>query len=667
MSKASPAFTLDPVTFEVLKNSFINIVDQMAEQVRRTCYSFVVYNRDFSSALCNAQGDTVAQGNQDIAAHVGTLHHSCKSVIERFKDDMRPGDVFITNDPYAGGTHFSDTRLITPIFHKDEFIAFGQANGHWADMGGSVPGSFDVTASEMFKEGIRITPARIYGGGEYRRDVAELIANNTRDPGAIIGDMEAQTEATRVAEREILRLVEKYGRDTVVQGFAEVQDYVEQVTRRRIAELPDGTWETVDYVDRDPAAGEGMIPICVKMTIKGDEINYDLTGSHATIGSLYNSAFGGTFAGVIAGMKTFFPDIPLNSGFYRCVSVTVPDDTIVSARWPVAVSGFVMPFEKIMNCIFELWSQLMPERAMACGFNIEYLQTGGKDRRVPGRPFFMFYDWLPGGWGGRKDKDGLGVLNSCFGVGLMSQPIEGQERLCPIIVEEFQIMTDSGGPGKNRGGIGLNKASILRAADDTVISYFCDRERSVVWGIDGGLPSMPHGLWLHKKDENKPEFLGAVFSDVPISEGDRFCRSTAGGGGLGDPLERNPQKVCEDVADAYVSIERARKDYGVVVREVDADLAEYELDLDATKAARARIREARLGWLREEPASVAERFRSGDLDAFDLVRHYGVIVDWGTGELMPKSTEAFRSSLLKRAVAHWKEPVGEDAEGQAAE
>ena len=260
MSKQGTGITLDPVTFEVLKNSFITTVDQMAEQILRTCYSFVIYNRDFSSALNDANGDSIAQGNMDIAVHVGTLHYTCKAVIDTFKDDMRPGDVFMTNDPYAGGTHFNDVRIIRPVFVGDEIIAFAQSNGHWSDVGGSTPGSFDVLAKEMFREGIRITPTRLIDEGKWRHDFANMIAANTRDPESIIGDMNAQAEATRVAEREMLRLVEKYGKDTVVTGCKEVQDYVELATRQRIAELPDGTWENVDYIDRDPAMRRGDDP-----------------------------------------------------------------------------------------------------------------------------------------------------------------------------------------------------------------------------------------------------------------------------------------------------------------------------------------------------------------------------------------------------------------------
>ena len=644
---------LDPVTFEVLKNSFITSVDQMAEQILRTCYSFVIYNRDFSNALNDANGDSFAQGNQDIAVHVGTLHYTCKEVIRFFAGDMQPGDVYAINDPYAGGTHFNDVRLIRPIFVGDDVIGYAQSNGHWSDVGGSVPGSFDVTAKEMFREGLRITPVRLYHNGRFCRDVAHLIASNTRDPVSIIGDMQAQAEATNVSAREILRLVDKYGKNTVVIGMAAVQDYVERACRQRIAALPDGEWETVDFIDRDPSGSEGLIPIRVKLVIKGDRVIYDLTGSHPCIGSIYNSAFGGTFSAVVAGMKTFFPDLPLNSGFYRVIEVIAPQDTIVGARWPVAVTGFLMPFEKIMNSIYEIWSQIMPHRAIACAFNLEYLLTGGLDLRSADKPIFMFYDWLPGGWGGRNGLDGCSVTTACFGTGLMSQPVEGQERVNPILTTEYEVLTDSPGPGKWRGGAGVRKTSILREAEKTVISYICDRERAVVWGINGGLPSMPHGLHLKRAGKQEIEWLGSVFSDVPLASGDVFSRPTAGGGGYGDPLERDPAMVREDVADGYVSIERAARDYGVVLEVIDLDLCAYEIDVAATKRERANIRKARLGWIEEDPASVAARFRTGELDALDLVRRYAVILDWGSGELLPKSTAQFRDMFRRRSAAHW--------------
>jgi N-methylhydantoinase B len=270
----------------------------------------------------------------------------------------------------------------------------------------------------------------------------------------------------------------------------------------------------------------------------------------------------------------------------------------------------------------------------------------------------MWYDWMVGGWGVRNGRDGSNCTSPVFGVGLAVQPLEGQERLSPVVTSGHEILPDSGGPGRFRGGCGVEKGGTLTQAQDTVVSYCCDRARSITWGINGGLPSLPHGVWLNR-DTDEERFLGAIFSNVPLVEGDSFTRPSAGGGGFGDPLDRDPADVCEDVIDGYVTIPRALKDYGVAIREVDADLSRYEVVAGETDAARERIRAERGGWLSESAEDVARRYRDGDLDVLDLVRQYGVIVDWGSGELLPRTTEMFRAMLQRRAAAHWgAQPVG---------
>lgn len=654
--------TLDPVTFEVLKNAYVNIVDQMAEQILRTCYSFVIYSRDFSSALCDPTGDTIMQGSGDIAAHVGTLHLTAKAVIKKFGNDVHPGDVFVINDVYQGGTHFNDTRLFAPMFYKGELLGFAQANGHWADVGGAVPGSFNVNALDHMAEGLRITPVRVYSKGVYLSDVAELIAHNTRAPSDIIGDLQAQAEACRLAEREVQRLCDKYGVDTIKKSFAEVQDYVEDMTRQRISDLPDGTWETIDYIDVDPDLGEGLVPIKVKMTIDGDRVHYDLTGSHPkSVGSFLNCCYGGAFAAVVAGTKMQSPDIPMNSGFYRVVTVDAgPLGSVVNAEWPTPVAGFASgPFEKIMNAVFELWAEVLPERAMACTFNLDYLLIGGRDTRHEGKPYFMWYDWMVGGWGARNGRDGWAATGPVFGVQLGTQPFEGQERLSPVLTTCHELMVDSGGPGEFRGGLGVQKGGTLYACERTVVSYCCDRERSITWGLWGGLPSIPHGVWVNPGQE-KERYLGSLFSGVPLQQGDTVQRPSAGGGGLGDPLKRDIQSVLSDVVEGYVSVERAKKDYGVVVHVVDLDLDEYKIDENATLAERARIASHRKDWLNEDAEKIAALYRDKKLNMLDLIRQYGVIVDWGSGELLPKTTAEFREMLKRRTVPYWT------ASGQAA-
>ena len=652
--------TLDPVTFEVLKNAFATSVNLMSEQILRTCYSFVIYSRDFSSALCDAEGNTVMQGDQDIAVHVGTLHFQCQAVLKEFEDDIHEGDVFAINDPYQGGTHMNDVSFLRPIFYEGTLLAFAQNKGHWADAGGSVPGSFDVSATNFYTEGLRITPVRVWSKGVFLKDVAKLLAGNTRSPEIVMGDLKAQAEATAVCEREIHRLVDKYSVDIVRTALREVQDYVEDIVTARVAELDDGEWSTVDYIDLDPAKEEGLVPIKVTMRIKGGRLSYSLDGSAPAVASFLNAGYGSAFSGIVAGTKTFFPDVPLNSGLYRAMDIDLgPEGTVVNAGMPHAVTGFCSgPFEKIMNAVFELWSQLMQERAMACAFNLEYLLIGGWDTRDAKKPqdkgeFFMWYDWMAGGWGGRVDRDGSSATAPVFGPGLAVQPVEGQERLSPVITSHHALVTDSAGPGKFRGGVGVSKGGVLTDANQTVMSYCCDRSRSVTWGIEGGLPSIPQGVWLNRGTPDE-QYLGALFSNVPVGPGDTFERPSAGGGGFGDALERDPQAVLEDVIDGYVSVGRAAKDYGVAIRPIDPEIDEYELDEEETTKLREELRSTRLDKLAENPESVAERYNAGELDQLDLVRHYGVILDWATGELLPTTTQQYREQMTKRSSSHWK-------------
>lgn len=652
--------SLDPVTFEVLKNAFATSVNLMSEQILRTCYSFVIYSRDFSSALCDAEGNTVMQGDQDIAVHVGTLHFQCQAVLKEFGDDIHEGDVFAINDPYQGGTHMNDVSFLRPIFYDGTLLAFAQNKGHWADAGGSVPGSFDVSATDFYTEGLRITPVRVWSKGVFLKDVAKLLAGNTRSPEIVMGDLKAQAEATAVCEREILRLVDKYSVNIVRTALREVQDYVEDIVSARVADLEDGEWSTTDYLDLDPAKEEGLVPIKVTMRIKGGRLSYSLDGSAPAVASFLNAGYGSAFSGIVAGTKTFFPDVPLNSGLYRAMDIDLgPEGTVVNAGMPHAVTGFCSgPFEKIMNAVFELWSQLMQERAMACAFNLEYLLIGGWDTRDARKPqdkgeFFMWYDWMAGGWGGRVDRDGSSATAPVFGPGLAVQPVEGQERLSPVLTSHHALVTDSAGPGKFRGGVGVSKGGVLTDAVQTVMSYCCDRSRSITWGIDGGLPSIPQGVWLNRGTPDE-KFLGALFSNVPVGPGDTFERPSAGGGGFGDALERDPKAVLEDVIDGYVSVNRAAKDYGVVIRPIDPEIDEYELDEEATAKQREELRSTRLDKLAESPESVAERYNAGELDQLDLVRHYGVILDWSTGELLPTTTQQYREQMTKRSSSHWK-------------
>jgi len=264
----------------------------------------------------------------------------------------------------------------------------------------------------------------------------------------------------------------------------------------------------------------------------------------------------------------------------------------------------------------------------------------------------MWYDWMAGGHGGRYNLDGANAMSPVFGLGLSVQPCEGQERLTPVLTTEHRIITDSGGPGEFRGGCGVQKGGLLTNVEDSVMSVCCDRSRAVTWGIQGGLPSIPHGTWLNPGTDEE-QYLGAFFSNVPVKSGDSFTRPSAGGGGLGDPLKRKPQKVLEDVIDGYVSVERAEKDYGVVIVPIDPEIDHYEIDMEKTEEAREYIRRHRKQWLKEPVENVYEKYQQGEIDELDLIRRYGVILDYETGKILEKSTAQYREAMVKRTIPFW--------------
>lgn len=384
------------------------------------------------------------------------------------------------NDPYLGGTHFPDVRIMRPIFYEGRVIAITQTNGHWADVGGPTPGSFNVLAKEHYAEGLRIPPVKIYEKGKFRYDLANLIASNMRVPQERIGDMKAQAAATKVGEDHLLHLINKYGIKLVLAAFNESMNYVERLLRNRVYKLPMGEWSTEDYIDYDPGKDYDK-PIKVKVTMKLNkkEISYDLTGTDPYVTTFLNASYATSYSALIAGTKLFFPDIPLNSGFYRVVKAEIPPNTVANAPWPLPVTGFCSgAYEKIINNVIEIWSEIIPRRAMACSFNLEYLLVGGWDKRPGFERHFMWYDWMVGGYGGRDGIDGANASAPLFGMGLTVQPLEGQERLNPVLTTKHEIITDSGGPGKFRGGCGVEKGGILLESERVVMSYMADRENS---------------------------------------------------------------------------------------------------------------------------------------------------------------------------------------------
>ncbi len=444
---------------------------------------------------------------------------------------MHPGDVFAINDPYLGGTHFNDVRIVRPIFHDGEVIAYAQSNGHWADVGGSVPGLVRHQRQGALRRGTADhRPSGSATGALPRRRrpddrLQHARAERRRGRPARPGRGDTRRRAGDPAAR---RQVRPGHGDRPRSPRCRTTSSGSRASASR--ELPDGTWETEDYIDYDPSAGEGLIPVKVKLTIEGDQMHYDLSGSHPVSRHLPELLLRDDVLGrrrrhedVLPGHPAQLGLLPRDPGRSRAAG-NGRQRRLAGRRHRLLLRALREDHELDLRAVVE---DCMPERAIACCFNLEYLLVGGRDTRRPERPIFMWYDWMVGGWGGRNGKDGSNATAPIFGVGLAVQPLEGQERLSPVVTTGHQILPDSGGPGRFRGGCGVEKGATLTDADGTVMSYCCDRARSITWGIERRAPvDSPRRVAEPRSPDER--FLGAVFSDVPIVPG-RYVHPPVGG------------------------------------------------------------------------------------------------------------------------------------------
>ncbi len=602
-SQESGTAAVDPVTFSILSSAFVSLVDEMVGALQDACLSFVIYVGDVSGGLLNDRGELVAQGTRDVAVHVGALQPSTRAVLEDFADvegGIEEADIYAFNEPYRGGTHLPDMTFISPIFWEGDLIAFTATKGHWSDVGGATPGSMNALAADIHAEGLVIPPLKIVSRGVVRHDVRNLIMANTRIPLNATGDLIAHIEAARVGERRLGSLIAKYGLETVLASMEQTLDHSERELIAEILQCPEGTWMTEDFIDYDPQAPEeGPVRVSLKMTIQHDppRVIYDMRGSGAPVQSGMNGTRGSTTGALVAGTKYIFPKPPMNAGWLRIIRTVFPETSVVNAVRPYAVCGEVSgAYEKTTACVQRLWAAVLPRRSFAGNFNLEYVVAGGIDDR-PGRHsnYFVYYHWHTGGWGGKYGADGRDCGGAIFGLGILNQSSEVIERMWPVTFDRLAPVTDSMGAGRWRGGAGLESVLRVENSGGVRLSYIADR------GEDG--PGGPRGLFggrdgipirvvknLGAEDE---KVLPIYFADEFIGQHGTFYHVSSGGGGYGDPLERDPDGVLEDVLDRYISLESAGRDYGVVINVRDADLLDYRIDIEATRALRAELRATR--------------------------------------------------------------------------
>jgi N-methylhydantoinase B len=569
---------VDPIQFELIKNALNTIADEMALTIVRTSHSGVLKdNMDFSTALCAADGQLVAQG-LTLPAHLGSMPDGIAGFLRRFPiPTIRPGDVFIMNDPFSGGMHLPDVFIVKPLFVGGRLVAFASTIGHQTDMGGRVPGSNASDSTEIFAEGLRIPPLKFYDEGRPNETLFDIIAKNVRVPDQVLGDMASQVAACTIAEREITRLVDRYGPDTFQRYCESLIDYAERLTRAELAGWPDGTYRFEDFIDND-GIDDRPIPIRVAITVHGDSLTVDFAGSSSQVKGAINStpsfAKSAVYLSVRSCMET---DIPNNAGYMRPIEVLTPPGTIVNPNMPAAFAARGLTGFRMADAMFGALAQIKPDRVpAACEGGNTGVSIGGWDRE---RGPFIFVEFVCGTGGGRPGLDAVdGHTNPC--TVMCNVPCEIVEVETPVAIDRYTFMPDTGGAGRHRGGLALVR-DFRFTGEEAILQVRSDRRDFLPYGLAGGRPGTPSTNILNPETEAR--LLPTKFT-MNIRGGDVLHHIQPGGGGHGNPLERDPALVLEDVLDEKLSPAYVRREYGVVL-----DASGRSVDEAATQRLRAEL------------------------------------------------------------------------------
>jgi N-methylhydantoinase B len=574
----------DPIAFELFKNAIFSIADEMALTVMRTTYSGVLKdNMDFSTALVDADGKLVAQG-LTLPGHLGSIPTAMESIMRQFGDDMGPGDIFIMNDPFDGGMHLPDIFVIKPIYVDGRRLAFAATVCHHTDVGGRVAGSNASDSTEVYAEGLRIAPMKMYEAGKRNETLFTFIEKNVRVPVKVFGDLRAQLAACHIAERQFVELVTRHGADTVHLYMQEVIDYAERLTRAAIAKLPNGVYSFEDWIDDDGIDFGKPIRLFVTLTKKGDTLTADWTGSSPQVKGAINNTLSYTKAASYCAIRSVLPPgIPNNEGVFRAIDVIAPPGTIANVVLPGATAARGLTGFRMVDCCFGALAMMVPDKVFAAsdGGNTG-VSIGGYDAE---RKPFIYVDFTCGTWGGRPFADGLDGNSNMF-ANMASTSVEITEAEHPIQILAYEFIADKAGPGKYRGGTPYRRDYRFLEAEGT-LQVRSDRRTIRPYGLYGGYPGKPSKNYLNPEHENQPLESKVTMT---IKHGDVFSHEVAGAGGWGDPLERDPRAVLKDVRNELISPAVAAQEYGVLI-----DTHNWKVDEAATQRMRAEIRAAR-GW-----------------------------------------------------------------------
>jgi N-methylhydantoinase B len=546
----------DPVTFAVIKSGLDTIVDDMAYAVMRTARSPIVRDvLDYSVTICDSKGRILSQA-KTVALHLGAVPDAMDVVLDRFEDDLFPGDVIVLNDPYAGGMHLPDIFMFKPIFKGNELLGFSIVIAHHCDVGGRVPGSNASDSTEIFQEGIRISPMKLYERGEPNRTLLTILASNVRLPEMVLGDIDAQYATCNIGEREIIKLHDRYGEALQVY-FDKLIDYGEDMTRRAIATWPDGDYSFTDYIDGD-GFSTTAIPISCTIKVRGNHLHVDFAGSSPQVKGAINSTLSFTKSATYLTIRCALEhDVPNNAGVYRCITVTAPEGSILNPRMPAPVAARALTGYRVVDTVMGALAQIAPKKLMAAGEGGNTVVAIGGYHGEPKRPFVLV-DMINGAWGGRSDKDGIeGVTNPSQN--MSNLPIETIEARYPVLMEQYALRENSGGAGQFRGGLGLVRQYRL-LANTAILQLRADRHEHPPYGLFGGRPgaSSKNLICQNGEWQTLPSKV-----TLEISKDTVIRHEQAGGGGFGDPQLRDPDAVRADILNEKLTSETAKADYGL--------------------------------------------------------------------------------------------------------
>jgi len=577
--------SVDPATLAVVENGLRQVVEEMDLTTETLAFNPVMSEaRDRASGIYHAEsGKMIAQGETGMPIFIGVMQFAVESVLAEFPE-MRPGDVVVLNDPYRGGTHLMDIKLVKPFFYRGERLAILASTGHWTDVGGAVPGGFGVRATEIIQEGLRVPPIYLYREGTLDQGVLDLMLANMRGPEERLGDLKAQLAALNVGEQRLTAFVDKYGKDTVTACVEELLSRSERQMRSYLGDLPDGSYAFETCLDSD-GRSDDPITVALDMEVSGTNITFDFSRSSAPVQGPLNSAISATTAAVYLAIKHVIPEVPINAGCFEPVTVVASDEVFLNAKYPKAVSGSSAEVSlRVVDAVLGCMAQALPGRVpAACFGTVANFTISGHDP-LKDKSYVMFR-FSGGGYGGHPETDGL-TNGSAPISSARTSPVEVLEQLYPVRFDHYRIREGSAGAGERSGGFGMSfQVRLLRG--EGVSSVLADRGRFPPYGLHGGCPAAPTEVVYELEGvEYRPSHV-TKDEGIEMLPGDTARISTGGGGGFGDPLGREPGAVVRDIRMGLVSENHAREVYGVAVgRSEEGDV---ELDERETLVLRARL------------------------------------------------------------------------------